>query len=483
MLSVLSFAKANAKSDRADGSRVVVEKLQIDNLIKAQEEATSRYDELVASFTQLETQVTSLTSPPVGAISLDTTNAFVTIPPTQVLLLGGRTPVEVHGSVTQPEHAIRSQLSICVSAVSQLAQAFDTAAHSWKVGTNLEFAAMSNAFDDVKYHFVHLHRINKTIQSHGQYQSDPGSAHNGFPLSTLPNSIIRAPCRPKDERTALVSQAYMKVQQPQYMKEQQRPGLHNAIYQQHHALQQQQLSQPYSETTPASSVGRDYHTPSPHRQGTSPQEQDPQNSSVEVEQAQPVLPQAEQPFGSIDDDSSSMSMVSAVLQGGDVLDNFDFDSFLHVGDSDPRLHVVANSTTGGDGEVGSGSKTSNPPLQALHTSPGPLSPRELARQQQIRRQQMQQRQLQQQQDLQQQEVQQQALQQRQTDESSKKRSWSEANPESYCKVEPSTSEGGDLETRSEEVDALPSVADMHTTDDLEVEKASSAVDALDTNTA
>ncbi|KAK3620874.1 hypothetical protein LTR56_023147 [Elasticomyces elasticus] len=335
MLSVLSFAKANAKSDRADDSRVAVEKLQIDNLIKAQEDATTRY---------------------VDATNLVTTNAFITIPPTQALPLGGRTPVDVHSSIAQPEHAIRSQLSICVSAVSQLAQAFDTAAHSWKVGTNLELAAMSNAFDDVKYHFVHLHRINTTIQSQRRHDSDAGSAATASPCP-LPNSRTRPPDPPEDEGTALVSQAYMKVQQQQ--------GLHNVTHQQHHGLQQQQLSQSCFETTPATSMGRDHRTPSPDRQGTSPQEQDPQNSSIEVKQA-------EQPFESIDDGSFSTSMDFAALQGGDVLANFDFDSFLHVSESETGLNVAANPTTGDNGEVGPVPTSPDPPHLAHQTSSIPL---------------------------------------------------------------------------------------------------------------
>ncbi|KAK5681530.1 hypothetical protein LTS10_006062 [Elasticomyces elasticus] len=512
MLSVLSFAKANAESDRADHSRVAVEKLQIDNLIKAQEDATNRYDELVASFTKLETHVTSLKSPPVNAPNLFTTNAFISIPPAQALPSGAQNVVD--GADSQSDDAIRSQLSICVYAVSQLAQAFDTTAHSWKIGTNVEFAAISNAFDDVKYHLVHLHNVNRTIQSRRRHYSDAGSAADGPPSvvssstrrppnlpederSALvarsmmqmqmqhafsqqvsgfgcprPNSFTRAPDLPGDERNALVGRSIPQMQRPQYMKEQQQQGQHNVSHQQHHALQRQPLTQPCSGSTPATPMRRDHHTPSPERLSTSLQEQARQDSSVELKQAQLALPQSEQLFRRQDDDSSSMDLPA--LQSDDVLGNFDFDSFLHVGDSDPGLQVVANSTTEDDGE-------------------GPLSPRELGRQQQILREQMQQqhtqqRQIQQQQELQQQEelqrqqmIRQQQAEQRQTDGSSKKRAWSEVNAESYCKPELSTSEGGHQSKRSrgqEEVDALPSMTDMHTMDDLEVEKTSSAVDAL-----
>ncbi|KAK5705591.1 hypothetical protein LTR17_021536 [Elasticomyces elasticus] len=469
MLSVLSFAKANEKSDRADDSRVAVEKLQIDNLIKAQENATTRYDELVASFTQLETHVTSLTFPPVDATSLVTTNAFITIPPTQAWPLGGRTPVDINSSVAQPEHAIRSQLGICVSAVSQLAQAFDTAAQSWKVGTNLELAAMSNAFDDVKYHFVHLHRINKTIQSQGQHHSDAGSAPNGFPCP-LPNSITRAPEPPKDERTALVSQAYMKVQRPQYMREQQQQGQHNVTHQQHHALQQQQqqLNQAYSGSTQALPMGRDSHTSSPVRQGTSPQEQassilanrqvagQAEKSQQETQQTQPPWCQTE---------SAS--------------------SFASHPPSDGRLATNTLNTASKYDPA----KRTCPDLSIVYAPSGLGGASKLSRkrQQQILREQMQQqhtqqRQLQQQQELQRQQmIRQQQSEQQQTDRSSKKRSWSETNAEADYKPEPSKSEGGDQKKRSrgqEEVVVLPSVADMHTTDDTEVEMTSSAVDAL-----
>ncbi|KAK4898955.1 hypothetical protein LTR27_003686 [Elasticomyces elasticus] len=582
MLSVLSFAKANAKSDPADDSRVAVEKLQIDTLIKAQEDATNRYDELVASFTRLETHVTI------------TTNGFVLMPTAQALPSTTERPMLVDGSGTRPDDVIRSQFCICVSAVSQLAQAFDTAAQSWKSGTNVEFAAINKAFDDVRYHLGHLQRSNQIGLS--QRYCDATPAANG-PPDVVSDSTRRAPHLPEDERSALVAQRTMQMQ----------------IF--------------YSGSSPDMPVMSSHHPPTYDSQGTSLQEQILQDSLGELKQVQLESPLTEQLSKSQDGGGSSMSMDFAAVQNDDVPDIFD------------GLGVVANSIVQDDGKVDSDPTTSSPQDQAHHTSSVPIGLREspqlatnahrqqqdslpvsqlgwdnvlshlsastrdqfttlephrqqailawlrdeyqrqfgsdpsqqqpiagmvwkagqheagaqylldcrtrhqvqqqqeqqhiasaraacwgnlgrdpmeiqlvpgmtgrigqkeatsalhrynevqmmwaqqqhdmqnalpgqqyLTRQQQIQREQMMQRQIQQQQS-----------QQQQIDGSSKKRSWSEANVESYCKPEPSISEGGDQTKRSrgqEEVDALPNVADMHTTDDLEVEKTSSAVDAL-----
>ncbi|KAK4951782.1 hypothetical protein LTR10_009702 [Elasticomyces elasticus] len=290
MLSVLSFAKLNAESDRSDDSRVAVEKLQIDTLIKAQEDATTRYDELVASFTRLETHVTV------------TTNGFISMSTAQALPLTTERPTFVDGSVTGPDDAIRSQLSICVSAVSQLAQAFDTAAQSWNLGKIVEFTAINEVFDDVNHHLFHLRKLNQIglLQRHCDARA---AAANG-PHDDAMSPTRRAPNLPEDERSSLVAQDIVQMQRPQYMMQQQQGHLNMSSQQ----LQQPQLSQSCSESghatpTMSSHPMSSHHPPTFGSQGTLPQEQSLQDSSGEPK-VQLALPLAEQLPRSQDDGMS-----------------------------------------------------------------------------------------------------------------------------------------------------------------------------------
>lgn len=60
-----------------------------------------------------------------------------------------------------------------------------------------------------------------------------------------------------------------------------------------------------------------------------------------------------QPFGSLGgDDLTGMNMDFANLDGTDVLDNFDFDSFLNTNDGDPGLGFDANFAFGDGLEAG-----------------------------------------------------------------------------------------------------------------------------------
>lgn len=69
--------------------------------------------------------------------------------------------------------------------------------------------------------------------------------------------------------------------------------------------------------------------------------QPPQNQPQPVQQPPSIM---DPPFGSLDADGfGGMNMDFAGLEGGDVLDNFDFDSFLNTGgDGDPGLGFDAN---------------------------------------------------------------------------------------------------------------------------------------------
>lgn len=56
-----------------------------------------------------------------------------------------------------------------------------------------------------------------------------------------------------------------------------------------------------------------------------------------------------QPFGNLNGDEFPMNMDFANLDGGDVLDNFDFDSFLNTGDGDGMSGFDANFAFDGTG--------------------------------------------------------------------------------------------------------------------------------------
>ncbi|KAK3653351.1 hypothetical protein LTR56_004555 [Elasticomyces elasticus] len=93
----------------------------------------------------------------------------------------------------------------------------------------------------------------------------------------------------------------------------------------------------------------------PNGQGPLPQQgQPPQNQNNQQQAVQP--PQQtmmDQPFGSLDDNTfGGMSMDFGADLGGDVLDNFDFDSFLNTGDGDPGLGFDANFAFGDGLEAG-----------------------------------------------------------------------------------------------------------------------------------
>jgi len=69
-----------------------------------------------------------------------------------------------------------------------------------------------------------------------------------------------------------------------------------------------------------------------------PQPNMPPNQPGAVQPPQPPPPDMGQPFGSLDQGQfSDINMDFAGLDGGDVLDNFDFDSFLNTGDGNDGL--------------------------------------------------------------------------------------------------------------------------------------------------
>ncbi|KAK4539743.1 hypothetical protein LTR36_010396 [Oleoguttula mirabilis] len=83
----------------------------------------------------------------------------------------------------------------------------------------------------------------------------------------------------------------------------------------------------------------------PHQQPPPPPSQDPN----------------QQPFGNLNNDDfpMNMNMDFANLDGGDVLDNFDFDSFLNTGDGDGMSGFDANFAFGG-GELEAGGELGGP---------------------------------------------------------------------------------------------------------------------------
>lgn len=96
-------------------------------------------------------------------------------------------------------------------------------------------------------------------------------------------------------------------------------------------------------------------------QNAQPPTQPPQSQPNAVQPPQPPPSDMGQPFGSLDGgDFGNINMDFANLDGGDVLDNFDFDVFLNTNDNENGLGWDANLAFGGDGlEAGGDLGTGN----------------------------------------------------------------------------------------------------------------------------
>ncbi len=79
------------------------------------------------------------------------------------------------------------------------------------------------------------------------------------------------------------------------------------------------------------------------------QGQPPQTQPAQPQPVQPPPSMMDQPFGSLDSEGFGMNMDFGNIEGGDVLDNFDFDFFVNTTDGDPGLGIDANFAFGGDG--------------------------------------------------------------------------------------------------------------------------------------
>jgi hypothetical protein len=88
--------------------------------------------------------------------------------------------------------------------------------------------------------------------------------------------------------------------------------------------------------------------PNAQAQPGQPQPNQQNQSQPGAVQAPPDMP----PFGNLDDNFSNINMDFANLEGGDVLDNFDFDSFLNTGADDGGLGFDANFAFGDGLEAG-----------------------------------------------------------------------------------------------------------------------------------
>ncbi|KAK3115820.1 hypothetical protein LTR53_004439 [Teratosphaeriaceae sp. CCFEE 6253] len=162
----------NAAADvdpNPDDSRVAVEKIQIENLIKAQEDATLRYDELVASFSRLETHVTS----PKPGLNHHQVLGHVFSPVVNLNSMDSVEPDPAFGSqhngsydASQPYDAVRSQLSICAIAVSHLASVLNVSTHGWRSRQDLDPGIIGRAYADLGTHLGCLYTHHQGSQGH-----------------------------------------------------------------------------------------------------------------------------------------------------------------------------------------------------------------------------------------------------------------------------------------------------------------------------
>ncbi|KAK0267679.1 hypothetical protein LTS16_021379 [Friedmanniomyces endolithicus] len=83
-----------------------------------------------------------------------------------------------------------------------------------------------------------------------------------------------------------------------------------------------------------------------------PQGQPPQPPPAQSQPVQPPPSMMDQPFGSLDSEGFGMNMDFGNIEGGDVLDNFDFDFFVNTNEGDPGLGIDANFAFGDGLEAG-----------------------------------------------------------------------------------------------------------------------------------
>ena len=142
-----------------DDSKVAMDKILIDTLIKSQEDAVKRYDDLVASFAKLETRIASpppmqhLQSRAHDSVLAPSMNMFTLSPADAATSTRSMSSLPV----AQHHDPVHHQLAICASSVSQLVQTLDSASHSWKERQQLDYDAIQSHYIVLGGHLDMLH--------------------------------------------------------------------------------------------------------------------------------------------------------------------------------------------------------------------------------------------------------------------------------------------------------------------------------------
>lgn len=396
---IIAFGFSNTDSMYSQVSKTDIkvelslEKLQIQNLIQAKDEATSRYEELSAAFAKLETRINdsakNVNPPSVSAIESNTIEMMAT-PPQGLPPLEPNSSQPVRNSNSQP-HVVSVRLGLCASAVSKLTTTIDAATKRWEShqilehdGISLTLKETTEAIASLRQHAMHTSQTPSNTRGESTSTPDASAPNHGqialhdstqnqrlqdyqMQLMLLEKQnkkrLLMArqeadaqaqPGKPPspfavDANPPLGPPSYIPTvwpSSPEFSTDFTPPVQPGQTAATQAALQ--------SETDPdaAQPDAELYHpgprpTPPPIPKTGNPQNAteagmssslaDPEELTANLDHAPPEPQQASEfpnvPFGVFGDDKFTMGFAN--LDSGDALDNFDFDSFLNsTGDND-----------------------------------------------------------------------------------------------------------------------------------------------------
>ncbi|TKA68895.1 hypothetical protein B0A55_08398 [Friedmanniomyces simplex] len=159
------------------------------------------------------------------------------------------------------------------------------------------------------------------------------------PVGTGPSSPAQAPAPPTPSQTAKAKPGSKKNEGKKGKK-----GAQNTSATPASESEAPPTPTPATPITPMhqNSFNHNQNKAMPNGQQPPQQGQPPQNQPAQPQPVQPHPSMMDQPFGSLEAENFGMNMDFATLEGGDVLDNFDFDSFLNNPDGDQSLGFDTN---------------------------------------------------------------------------------------------------------------------------------------------
>lgn len=178
MLSVLTYGSKMQQQQRQTVKQEIkveltLEKLQIQNLVQAKDDATKRYEELSAAFAKLEAKLdgTAVKLPNTGKAVDPNVVSFTAIPsvsPSFTAMHQDRCDHE-----NQQKHPIHTGLQLCAAAVNELTLSIDAATKNWQAKQVLEHEPVGQCLQETTKAFDSLKQIKQSANQPGKLGRSP----------------------------------------------------------------------------------------------------------------------------------------------------------------------------------------------------------------------------------------------------------------------------------------------------------------------